>query len=61
MTDFVKLMRDREKAEEDLYFQRLDRELIEAMHRMAETADSERKAGSPPGFQGASVKEDFPR
>ena len=35
MTDFVETMRLVEKAQEDIYFAKLDRELIEELHRHA--------------------------
>ena len=43
MTGFVETLRNREKAEEDLYFQRLDRKLIEALHRKAQAAGTDRR------------------
>lgn len=36
MVDFVEKLRLKGKAEEDLYFARRDRDLIEAMHRRAD-------------------------
>lgn len=36
MVDFVEKLRLKGKAEEDLYFAKHDRELIEAMHRRAD-------------------------
>ena len=35
MTDFVETMRLVEKAQEDIYFAKLNRELIENLHRIA--------------------------
>ena len=35
MTDFVETMRLAEKAQEDIYFAKLNRELIEELHRRA--------------------------
>ena len=35
MTDFVETMRLVEKAQEDIYFAKLNRELIEELHRHA--------------------------
>ena len=35
MTDFVETMRLAEKAQEDIYFAKLNRELIEQLHRRA--------------------------
>ena len=35
MTDFVETMRLVEKAQEDIYFAKLNRELIEELHRQA--------------------------
>ena len=59
MTRFVKVMRDREKAEEDLYFQRLDRELIEALHRKAKAVGGKRGGLADPGFQESPAREVF--
>lgn len=36
MTDFIETMRLAEKAQEDIYFAKLNRELIEELHRHAE-------------------------
>lgn len=36
MVDFVEKLRLKGKAEEDIYFAKHDRELIEAMHRRAD-------------------------
>lgn len=35
MSDFIETMRLAEKAQEDIYFAKIDRELIEALHRRA--------------------------
>jgi hypothetical protein len=35
VTDFVETMRLAEKAQEDIYFAKLNRELIEELHRLA--------------------------
>lgn len=35
MTDFVETMRLAEKAQEDIYFAKINRELIEELHRQA--------------------------
>jgi len=35
MTDFVETMRLAEKAQEDIYFAKLNRKLIENLHRIA--------------------------
>jgi hypothetical protein len=35
VTDFVETMKLVEKAQEDIYFARIDRELIEELHRQA--------------------------
>ncbi|HYQ70674.1 MAG TPA: hypothetical protein VET88_01970 [Gammaproteobacteria bacterium] len=49
MTDFVETMKLVEKAREDIYFAKVDRELIEELHRRAaaEAADAavEKSAG----------------
>ena len=36
MTDFVETMRLAEKAQEDIYFAKINRKLIEELHRHAE-------------------------
>ncbi len=36
MTDFVETMRLAEKAQEDIYFAKINRELIAELHRKAE-------------------------
>jgi hypothetical protein len=36
VTDFVETMRLAEKAQEDIYFAKISRELIEELHRKAE-------------------------
>ena len=41
MTDFVTTLKLAEKAREDIYFEKVNRELIEALHRQAK----EEKAG----------------
>lgn len=38
MTDFVETLRLAEKAQEDIYFAKRNRELIEALHRRLATA-----------------------
>ncbi len=47
MANFVDKLRLAEKAEEDIYFARIDRELIEALHqqeqREIQTAESKRR------------------
>ena len=43
MTDFVETMRLAEKAQEDIYFARISRELIEELHRKA---DAEKAAAA---------------
>jgi hypothetical protein len=35
MTDFIETMRLAEKAQEDIYFAKLNRKLIENLHRLA--------------------------
>ena len=62
MADFVETMRLAEKAQEDIYFAKLNRELIAELHRQAEAeqaaaaAEKTAKAGKAGGSnQGPAV------
>jgi hypothetical protein len=46
VTDFVETMRLAEKAQEDIYFAKLNRELIEALHRRAAAEQAAAKGGA---------------
>ena len=46
MTDFVETMRLAEKAQEDIYFAKINRELIEELHRHAEAEKAAAAAAS---------------
>ncbi|MGD2138274.1 MAG: hypothetical protein PVF08_08460 [Gammaproteobacteria bacterium] len=51
MTDFVEIMRLAEKAQEDIYFAKLNRELIDELHRRAAAeAAGVSKASTPENF-----------
>lgn len=52
MTDFVETMRLAEKAQEDIYFAKINRKLIEELHRRA----AAEKAAVPAAATGQSVK-----
>ena len=61
MSDFIKQLRLAEKAAEDIYFAKINRELIESFHRRRRVENraagaaglalqrGHRQAGSPPG------------
>jgi hypothetical protein len=46
VSDFVSTMKLVEKAQEDIYFARIDRELIEELHRQAAAEKATAKAAS---------------
>lgn len=48
MADFVETMRLAEKAQEDIYFAKLDRELIDELHRQAEAGQGAAAVENPP-------------
>ena len=48
MSDFIEQLRLAEKAAEDIYFARVNRELIEAMHKRMQTEkDSNQPSNQP--------------
>ena len=53
MTDFVETMRLAEKAQEDIYFAKINRELIEELHRKA---DAEKAAAAAAGKSANTLK-----
>jgi len=48
--NLVKSLSLLEQAREDVYFSKLDRELIEALHRKAQVSTGWTEAGSGPGL-----------
>ena len=48
--NFVKSLSLLEQAREDVYFSKLDRELIEALHRKAQISTGRSDGGSGPGL-----------
>jgi hypothetical protein len=46
VTDFVETMKLVEKAQEDIYFAKINRELIEALHRRAAAEKAAAKAAA---------------
>jgi len=57
MSDFIEQLRLAEKAAEDIYFARVDRELIEAMHkRMRAENDSSQPSSQPSNQPGTKVQ-----
>ncbi|MBT8061393.1 MAG: hypothetical protein KJO85_01840 [Gammaproteobacteria bacterium] len=55
MSDFVEQLRLAEKAAEDIYFAKVNRELIEALHQQMQ---AEKEAGQPPDQAGAAARAD---
>ncbi|MDO6525257.1 hypothetical protein Q4519_06125 [Motilimonas sp. 1_MG-2023] len=53
MTDFTETMRRKGKAEEDIYFARLDQQLIDAKHQKQDLEQQERAlpSGQPDLFE----------
>ncbi|WP_434340762.1 hypothetical protein [Motilimonas cestriensis] len=53
MTDFTTTMRRKGKAEEDIYFARLDQQLIDAKHQKQDLEQQERAlpSGQPDLFE----------
>ena len=49
MTDFVTTLKLAEKAREDIYFEKVNRELIEALHQQQKTPRKEATAGPADG------------
>jgi uncharacterized protein YdaU (DUF1376 family) len=56
MTDFVETMKLVEKAQEDIYFARIDRELIEALHRQA-AAEKESAKGAVKAAKSSAARQ----
>jgi hypothetical protein len=52
MSGFVEQLRLAEKAAEDIYFAKLNRELIEALHRLTEAEKSSSQPADPASQQG---------
>jgi hypothetical protein len=56
MRDFIEQLRLAEKAAEDIYFARVDRQLIEALHEQMRSGKQSRQApgesGVEAGFEG---------
>jgi hypothetical protein len=55
VADFVETMRLAEKAQEDIYFAKINRELIEELHRHAE---AEKAAAEAAGKSAQAVEAD---
>lgn len=53
MSDFVEQLRLAEKAAEDIYFARLDQELIESLYKRMQ---AEKDSGQPSDQAGAAVR-----
>ena len=53
MSDFVEQLRLAEKAAEDIYFAKIDRELIEALHKRMQ---AEKNSDQPSGQSSAEAR-----